>query len=752
MQKIEHTASAAERGPAAEQGAAGDRPSRGSRPPRWLRILLPLTLILVWFAGAGIGGPYFGKVGEVSSNEQTAYLPTSAEATRVQERLSDFRDSDAIPAVLVLASETKLSDAEFGELSEAVAELPEKVAAVSDDLSPLLPSDDGLAAQAFVPIDDTASIKEAVHEIGDAMREAAPAGVTVHVTGPAGFTADLTDAFSGIDGLLLSVALAAVFLILIIVYRSFLLPIAVLSTSLFALTVALLCNWWLAKWGLIMLSGQTQGILFILVIGAATDYSLLYVARYREQLRLRRDTWTATLGALRGSIEPILASGGTVIAGLMCLLLSDLKSNSALGPVASVGIVFAMLSALTLLPALLLAFGRAAFWPKRPLYDPELAASPQGLPASGVWARLARAIPKRPRLIWVLTAVALAAGAIGVTQLNAQGVAQSELVLGSSEARDGQDILGEHFAAGSGSPVYVLTERSQLQDAADVLLASPGVDSVAVTAAGAPSGTAPVTEDGIVAFGPPGTPPAEPTVASGEVLLQATLADPADSETAGETVRQLRTELHASAPGTLVGGTTATAIDTNDASIHDRNLIIPIVLIVIMLILMMLLRSVLAPLLLILTTVLSFGTALGVAALAFNHLFRFPGADPAVPLYGFVFLVALGIDYNIFLMTRVREESLVHGTREGVLRGLSITGGVITSAGLVLAATFAALAVIPILFLAQIAFIVAFGVLLDTFIVRSLLVPALSYDLGRVIWWPSKLSRTDRGRESQAHG
>ncbi len=714
------------------------------RVPKWLRVLLPAMLILVWFAGAGIGGPYFGKVSEVSSNDQTAYLPASAEATQVQQRLSDFRDSEAIPAVVVFTSEQQLTKSELSSLGDALSALPEEIAGVSDELSPLLPSDDGKAAQAFVPISDTENVKSTVADLGAQLRDAAPQGVTVYVTGPAGFTADLVKAFSGIDGLLLGVALLAVFLILIVVYRSLLLPVAVLSTSLFALTVALLVNWWLAKWGLIMLSGQTQGILFILVIGAATDYSLLYVARYREQLRLHADKWSATFAAIKGSFEPILASGGTVIAGLLCLLLSDLKSNSALGPVASVGIVFAMLAALTLLPAILYAFGRAAFWPRRPVYEPEVVAAEHGIATRGIWVKLSRWIKTKHRPIWIVTALLLIVGAAGVTQLNAVGVAQSDLVLGTSEARDGQVALGEHFAAGSGSPVSVIVAKGELQQAADILLANPGIDSVSVVSADAVSGSAPVTAEGISAFGPPGAPAPEPTVAGGDVLLQATLTDAADSERAERAVRELRTALHSELTGALVGGTTATAIDTNDASIHDRNLIIPIVLVVILVILMLLLRSILAPILLILTTVLSFGTALGVAAVVFNGIFQFPGADPAVPLYGFVFLVALGIDYNIFLMTRVREESLEHGTRDGILRGLTITGGVITSAGMVLAATFAALAVIPILFLAQISFIVAFGVLLDTFIVRSLLVPALAYDLGRIIWWPSKLWRVGR--------
>lgn len=727
-------------------GSSASTPADFSRPrvPKWLRVLIPAALILIWFAAAGVGGPYFGKVSEVSSNDQTAYLPSSSEATQVQQRLGDFRDSDAIPAVVVFTSDSKLTPAQLETLGDAVSALPDEVNGIAKGVSPLLPSEDGLAAQVFVPISDTDGIAATVSSLGTQLRDAAPNGVTVQVTGPAGFTADLVSAFSGIDGLLLGVALLAVFLILIVVYRSLLLPIAVLSTSLFALTVALLVNWWLAKWGLLMLSGQTQGILFILVIGAATDYSLLYVARYREQLRVHTDKWSAALGALKGSFEPILASGGTVIAGLLCLLLSDLKSNSALGPVASIGIVFAMLSALTLLPSILYAFGRAAFWPRRPKYEPEVVAAEHGIAGRGVWPRLARWIRAKHRPLWIVTALLLALGAAGLTQLNAQGVAQSDLVLGTSEARDGQAALGEHFAAGSGSPVYVLTKEAELQQAADLLLENTGIDSVSVASSDAASGQAPVTASGITAFGPPGTPAPAPTVESGEVLLQATLTHAADSDQAASTVRELRSSLHETIPGTLVGGTTATAVDTNDASIHDRNMIIPIVLAVILVILVLLLRSVLAPILLILTTVLSFGTALGIAAIAFNGIFQFPGADPAVPLYGFVFLVALGIDYNIFLMTRVREESALHGTRDGILRGLTLTGGVITSAGLVLAATFAALSVIPILFLVQIAFIVAFGVLLDTFIVRSLLVPALTYDLGRVIWWPSKLWRAGR--------
>ncbi|MFI2364504.1 MMPL family transporter [Promicromonospora sp. NPDC019610] len=711
-----------------------------SRVPRWLRVTLPAVLILVWLVGASVGGPYFGRIDEVSSNDRTAYLPETAEATEVQERLSGFTEGDAIPALVVFVAPDELSDDDLtaiGDRLTAVADLE----VVDGDVSPAIPSDDGVAAQAFVPLSGDADVGEATAELRETLGEDLPAGVDLYITGPAGFSSDLVSAFAGIDGILLGVALAAVLVILIIVYRSLLLPLAVLATSMFALCIALLTVWHLANSGVLLLSGQTQGILFILVIGAATDYALLYVARFREELLHTPDRWTATLRALRGSFEPILASGGTVIAGLLCLLFSELRSNSTLGPVAAVGIAFSMLAALTLLPALLLAFGRAAFWPRRPVYDP--AAAESGAEEVGLWGRVSRAIRARPRTIWITTAAVLALGCVGITQLQASGVPQSELVLGSSEARDGQEVLAEHFPAGSGSPVYVIAPQEDLRRAADVLLADDGIEDVAITADTA-SSTAPVTEDGVQPFGPPGSPAPEPVVSDGTVLLQGTLGDAADSLAAEQTVRDLRTAYADELPAALVGGESATDLDTNEASIRDRTVIVPIVLVVILVILMLLLRAVLAPVLLILTTVLSFGTAMGVSALVFNDVLGFPGADPAVPLFGFVFLVALGIDYNIFLMTRVREESLVHGTREGVLRGLRLTGGIITSAGLVLAATFTALAVIPVLFLAQLAFIVAFGVLLDTFAVRSLLVPALTYDIGRKVWWPSKLGRAGK--------
>jgi RND superfamily putative drug exporter len=707
--------------------------------PRLLRGVIPAVLIVGWLALAGFGGPTFGKISEVSTNDQASFLPASAESTQVADLVPEFVGADDIPAIVIAAREGGLTDADLAFL-ESFAEDAGEIEGVGDELSPVIPSDDGDAAEVIVPI---------ASEVGDTVAalavllEDAPDGLKALVTGPAGFTADLVAGFAGIDGILLLTALGAVLVILVIVYRSPLLPFIVLGTAVFALCAAILVVYWLAVADLVTINGQVQGILFILVIGAATDYALLYVARYREALRTHEKRWDATWAALRGSFEPILASGLTVIAGLLCLLLSDLNSNKALGPVAAIGIAFSLLAALTLLPALMLAAGRAAFWPRRPRWLSSEAQPRVSKPDTGrLWPAVGRLITKRARLVWALSLVALLIASAGLALFRADGVPQSELVLGDSPARDGQVLLGEHFPAGSGSPAVIVGDQDLITELADAAADLDGVDGVEALSDNSPTGTMPVGTDA-EPFPIPTFAPLEPTVVDGQVMLRATLTDAADSAAAEATIRELRDAVHAVDEAALVGGVTALAYDTDQTAIRDRTVIIPVVLLVILVILILLLRSLIAPLVLVGSVIVSFAAALGVSALVFEGIFHFPGADPSVPLFGFVFLVALGVDYNIFLMTRVREESLKHGTREGVLRGLTVTGGVITSAGIVLAATFAALGVIPILFLAQIAFIVAFGVLLDTLIVRSLLVPAAIYDLGRFSWWPSRLSRED---------
>jgi RND superfamily putative drug exporter len=705
--------------------------------PKWLRVVIPAVLILVWLSIGGIGGPYFGKISQVSSNDATSYLPASSDATKVQNLEVKFASKKVLPAVVLYVRSDGLTAGDRSYITDRITAI-KAASGVSSGVSPAIASKDGKAVEIVVPVKDNTALNTSVSNLRAVIAKDAPKGLTGYVTGPAGQIADLGGAFAGIDGVLLLVAILAVFVILIVVYRSPLLPVLVLLTSIFALCAAIFVIWHLAKGGAVALNGQVQGILFILVIGAATDYSLLYVSRYREALRDNEKRWDATIAAFKAAFAPILASAGTVILGLLCLLLSDLNSNKALGPVGAIGIAFALLAALTMLPALLLAFGRAAFWPLRPKFGSEHPHVGDGV-VKGLWPRLGRGVSRHPRWVWVVCAVLLLAASAGLLQLKASGTPQSAVVEGYSQARDGQTALGKHFPQGSGSPAVIIADEGSLTAVATKALDTSGIASVTVQSAASPSGSYPVTRDGIQPL-IPHVPAGAPTVYQGNVLLQATLSQDPNSISGQHVVEKLRANV-AGTGHAIVGGTTATVIDTNTAAVHDRNLIIPVVLLVILIVLMLLLRSILAPLLLIGSVVLSFSATLGISALVFNHVFKFVGADNAVPLYGFIFLVALGVDYNIFLMTRVREESIGHGTRDGVIRGLVITGGVITSAGIVLAATFAALGVIPILFLSQIAFIVGFGVLLDTIVVRSLLVPALSYDIGQKIWWPSKLAK-----------
>ncbi|MGN7149437.1 MMPL family transporter [Arthrobacter sp. SAFR-179] len=703
------------------------------RVPFWLRWLVPVVLVLTWLGLAGVGGPTFGRLEEVSSNDQASFLPASAEATEAQDWQAKFRDSDEVPGIIVIEKNEAFTPAQLGELATLKTSL-EELKLGSTVIGPI-PSKDAKAVQFVVPVGSSVEVKEAVKELRETVTEAAPQGAQTFVTGPAGLAADLTAAFGGIDGILLLVALSAVFVILLIVYRSLLLPIMVLLTSVFALCAAILLVFGMAKAGWIQLNGQSQGILSILVIGAATDYALLFVARFREALTHTTNRTAAVLTAWKASFEPILASGATVIIALLCLLFSDLNSNKALGPVAAAGILCALFAALTLLPALMALLGRAAFWPFRPKLlpadqrEPELVTGLEG--QKGLWRATGSLVARRPRTVWVASVLLLLVAAGGLFQLKANGVPQTDVILTASNAVDGQDALARHFDAGSGSPAVVIADQAKAAEVLDRVKADDGVGEAYLLG----PGSVPIT-------GAPGAPSA-PDVREGRVIINATLNDAADSLEAEETVKALRTGVKAVDPGALVGGVTATALDTNTTAQHDLVVIIPVVLVVILFILMLLLRSIVAPVLLVLSVVLSYAAALGVSAFVFNNIFGFPGADATVPLFGFVFLVALGVDYNIFLMSRVREESLKHGTRPGILRGLVVTGGVITSAGVVLAATFAALGVIPIMFLVQLAFIVAFGVLLDTVLVRSLLVPALAYDIGPKIWWPSKLGRTD---------
>jgi RND superfamily putative drug exporter len=722
------------------------------------RGLLLLVALLGWLAVAGVGGPLVGRLSEVQTNDNASVLPSDAEATEVEALSGRFAAASTLPYFVVLSRDDGLTEQDQAFARSFAQSLPDLTMApvgpdgqtyrLGDFLAPgpvvPVPSDDGKALLILVDLDGDradevlAGGDSTVTVAADAIRgqlARAPDGLEAHITGPGGIIADLVTAFSGIDGKLLGVALLAVFIILLLVYRSPVLPFAVLLTSLVGLSGAALVVFHLARSGIITVSGMTQGILFILVVGAATDYSLLLVARYREELHDDQSTFAAMRRAWRGSLPPIAASATTVVLGLLCLSLSKLGSTRSLGPVGALGIAGALLAALTFLPVVLLV-GRWIFWPRIPRVDHVHAEDHVG--ERGLWGRVARLVGRRPRTVWVVTAVCLAAAAAFVPTFQASGVSQTDTFRSDVDSVVGQRVLAEHFPAGSGSPAIIIAPEDELDDVLAVAQAADGVAQVSVVPAQPTTGAAPA--------GQPDE--AKPKVVEGRVEVRAVLEPAADTPEAQEVVRQLRTDLDQVSTDVLVGGQSAINLDVRSATDRDLRVIVPAVLLVIVVVLALLLRSLVAPLLLIAANVLSFGATIGISALVFNHLLGLPGADPAIPLYAFVFLVALGIDYSIFLMTRVHEEAQQRGTRPGVLVGLTVTGGVITSAGVVLAATFGALATLPLLFLLQIAFIVAFGVLLDTIVVRSLLVPALAYDIGRPTWWPGRLWR---GTDEENH-
>ncbi|MFD3609220.1 MMPL family transporter [Streptomyces atroolivaceus] len=698
--------------------------STASRPARRL-ILVPVFLVLAWLVVGGSFGSYAGKLGEVATNDQASFLPQNAESTRVVEAQKAFSQQETMPAIVVWTSGKDGEELGAEQQKEATAALASVKGepGVTGEVSPTLLSEDREALQGVVQL--RPDLEEELPDVLAQIRTAAEEvpGTVVGLAGPAASQADLSDAFAGIDGLLLGVALVTVLVILLLVYRSVLLPLIIIIGAVFALGVSCAIVYVLADNDVLRVDGQVQGILSILVIGAATDYALLLTARFREELGRQSDRWTAMRAALRESIGPITASAATVALGLLALLLSDLTNNRALGPVGAIGIVCSVLTTLTFLPAVLVLLGRAAYWPS----GPKKGQSEPETGSTGIWSRIAKLVDRSPRKVWAVTLAGLVACAAFAPTLNSKGVPLEEIFVNETQSVTAQETLGRHFPGGSGSPAVVIAGAAESKQVVAAAEEVPGVASVAVrTVSGRPGG-------------------GEPLVVDGRVRIDATLADPADSDAAKETVTQLRDAVHA-VPGAqaLVGGTTAQQYDTQKTAEQDRNIIVPVVLAIILLILIGLLRSLLMPVLLVATVALNFLATLGISSLVFEHVFGFSGTDSSVPLYGFVFLVALGVDYNIFLMSRVREESLIHGTREGVLRGLTTTGGVITSAGVVLAATFAALGVIPLAFLLQIAFIVAFGVLLDTLVVRSLLVPALVRDIGATAWWPGALSRGGR--------
>ena len=719
------------------------------RKPLWLAI----AVVIVWISISGFTGPLFGKLSTVQENNNSSFLPENSEATRAANAIAKFSDTanDQIPALVLFTGDVNvgtiaatqafaqtlgskllvhtdgelIKDAKGNELSIPISDYFIKGAEIV-----AFPSEDGKAILASFPI----SVQIATELLPDGKEPALPGlvdairyhssefaktnGLTTHTTGFAGILADLFGAFGSIDSALLLTTAGVVALILIVVYRSPILWILPLMSAGLALTLSGGVIYLLAKNDVITLDGQSQGILSVLVLGAATDYALLLIARYREELHLHESRYDAMKIAWRGVVEPIVASGSTVTIGLLVLLLSQLNNNRGLGPVGAIGIICSMITILTLLPALLVIFGRWIFWPKVARFgdaDEKL---------TGAWANVAAATARHPRKYWVgATAVLIILAGLSST-LNATGLSTIDSFTKRTDSVIGQEELLKHFPGGQGQPTQVVVKEELAEPAMAKLKANSGVDSVM-----------PMFDGQYVE----GAPLPAIKVVDGNVLLNVTLKFAPDSKEAIAMIPGLRADMESIDSTILVGGSSSVSYDINQASKHDRNLIIPVVLFIIAIILGLLLRSIYAAVLLLGTVVISFFATLGACALVFNHVFKFAGADPSFPLFAFIFLVALGIDYNIFLMTRVREESLKMGTRAGMTKALTVTGGVITSAGIVLAATFAVLGILPLVFLAELGFAVGFGVLLDTMLVRSILVPALVHEIGPKVWWPSKL-------------
>jgi RND superfamily putative drug exporter len=702
-------------------------------------LVYALLVIFIWFGTSGVMGPLFGKLSTVQENDNSAFLPDSAESTQAAKVIATFNDeqNQSLPTLVLYLGD--IDDAKIAALNVHLAQLGEKKIGESDVpiskyLTPgdqifAFPSQDGKAILVNLPFisdiatdllpDEKPVLPEMIQTLrDDASEYAARNNLTSSVTGIGALLGDLFGAFEGIDSSLLLTTLGVVGFILIIVYRSPILWILPLFSAVIALSTAGGLVYLLTKNNVIDLNGQSQGILSVLVLGAATDYALLLISRYREELHHFDSAFDAMKAALKGVFEPILASGLTVISGLLVLLLSDLSGNRGLGPVGAIGIAASMITILTLLPALLVAFGRWVFWPRIPRRDDV------NHQLTGMWAKVGTTVEKRPRKLWIGTALLLLILAGFSTTLNAKGLSTADAFTKRPDSVVGLELLGQHFPGGSGQPTELVVRENSIDSVSAALMQVEGVASVDVLR----------TSQTV-----PGQPAAPIKVVDGKVILNATLELNPDSVEARDVIPDIRTAVHAIDPEILVGGSTAIAFDTDVSANRDNRTIIPIVLFIITIILGFLLRSIFAAALLLGTVVLSFFATLGVCQLVFEHIFGFKGADTSFPLFAFIFLVALGIDYNIFLMTRVREESAKIGTRAGVIKGLTVTGGVITSAGIVLAATFGVLGILPLVFLAELGFAVAFGVLLDTLIVRTILVPALVHDIGGKVWWPSKL-------------
>ena len=674
--------------------------------------------LLALFAAFGANLP--GKFQEAEDNESTSFLPGDAESTKALERITELQDGEKAAIVVVYRREGGLTDADRSYIGEQRTALNEAVAQYEqiDPFGEPIPGPRDDAALLIGQIEGDGETDTFLDPM-DEIREVANGrdGLESAVTGPAGFAADAIKVFESINGTLLFAAMGLVFVLLIAIYRSPLFFWIPLFAVIFAEIATRALGYGLTELG-VTVNGQSSSILSVLVLGAGTDYALLLVSRYREELRKHEDKHEALALALRTAGPAIFASGITVMLALLCLSIAEVNGTAGLGPIGALGVGVAMIAMLTLLPAMLAIFGRRAFW------RPKMFGAGNGIPrygdkaadeTHGAWRKVGERVSVAPRRVWIGALAVLAVMCLGFLNLDT-GLTTADSYRDEVESVEGQELLSKSFPGGANAPTEVLVPES-----ADV--------EAVVTAVENAPGVAAVTEA---------------QRGDGTVLLQATLEPDPYSTEAFDLIPEIRAASKAAGgQDVLVGGATAVEYDVREAAGNDTLRIPPITLFVVFIVLIVLLRSITVPLLLMATVILSFMASLGFSLVVFDVVFGFPGIDPSLPLFAFVFLVALGIDYNIFLMARAREETARWGTRHGMVRALAVTGAVITSAGIVLAGTFSVLAVLPLVFLTEIGFVIAFGVLLDTFLVRSVLVPALVLDIGPKVWWPSKLAKKE---------
>jgi RND superfamily putative drug exporter len=682
------------------------------RKTAWVTLLIGLIFAILAF------GPLRAASTEITPG---VGLPANTESVVVDELISTLPGSDSTAAVIVYASESKFTDEEVswlqgsfdpmaqmltGGANEKFVEFSNLEVNGSKFVPPAAISEDSTTAVVTVPMEQTDATEEIatrVEKLRELAKEGAPSGLEVYVTGPEGFSADLSGVFAGADFTLLLSTVIIVAVLLLITYRSptlWLVPLLVVGVAdgmagQLARQVAALFG--------ITPDGSVTGILSVLVFGAGTNYALLLIARYREELLLHEDRHFAMAKAIRGAGPAIIASGTTVTLALLTLSFADLAGNRALGLVCATGIVIAMIAALGVLPAALVVFGRGLFWPFVPKFGGVNKSD------SGLWAKLGKGVSKRPIAVSLLGVLILGGLASGVSGIQV-GLASTDRFLKTPEAVVGQQVLAEAFPAGSTSPTIVVAKAAQAEEVKSLVENVDGVASVSIG-----------ESDGKI------------------TQLNVILDAEGQSEEAYAAIKLMRDEVDkATGADAKVGGLDAQALDVKDAYAHDQLVVIPLILILVFVVLVILLRSFVAPVLLLLTVVASFFASMGAGWLIFTSVLGFPALDLSVFLFSFLFLVALGVDYNIFLVTRAKEEAEKVGTRQGMIKALSATGGVITSAGILLAAVFAVLGVLPLVALAQIGVIVCIGVLLDTLLVRTVIVPALAFMTGKKFWWPLK--------------